>query len=298
MTTRRTRRMSEIAEAFSDLLVEITPTEAEFADAMARYDDIRACLNRGFWVSEVRLVGSYAKRTAVRGLSDVDVFACLARDEARWGDRTLDSRSFLRRVREQLQNRYPTTDIRSARQAVSLCFTRGVNRFDVVPAVFAGMMQGGAVFGIPDGKGDWLLTAPHVQTRELREAGERSGGKLPRVIQLVKWWTRARTRVVPLRSFHLEMVLAGKELGMGAASYAALTAQAFRLLARRRGRALTDRSGISHRIPAVSSEAQKQSLTNGRNEPGITKSGWCSRGSYRKVRLPGTHHADPSAATP
>ena len=57
------------------------------------------------------------------------------------------------------------------------------------------------------------------------------------------------------------MVLAGKELGVGAGSYAALTAQAFRVLARRRGQALTDPSGISHLIPAVSSEAQKAALT-------------------------------------
>ena len=261
MTNRRTRRVSEIANAFSDLLEDITPTDDEFAGALARYDAIKKCLNSGFWVSEVRLVGSFAKRTAVRGQSDVDVFACLARDEARWGDRTLDSRTFLRRVREQLEQRYPTTDIRSARQAVSLCFTKGVNRFDVVPAVFAGMMEGGAAFGIPDGTGDWLLTAPHVQTRQLREAAKRSGGKLPRVIQLVKWWTRVRARVVPLNSFHLEMVLAGKELGVGAGSYAALTAQAFRVLARRKGRALTDPSGISRLIPAVSSDAQKDSLT-------------------------------------
>ncbi len=261
MTSRRSRRVSAIAEAFSDLLKDITPTEDEFAGALARYDAIKKCLNSGFWVSEVRLVGSFAKHTAVRGQSDVDVFACLARDEARWGDRTLDSRTFLRRVREQLQQRYPTTDIRSERQAVSLCFTKGVNRFDVVPAVFARMMKGGAVFGIPDGTGDWLLTAPHVQTRQLKAAGERSGGKLPRVIQLVKWWTRVRARAVPLNSFHLEMVLAGKEVGVGAGSYAALTAQAFRILARRQGRALTDPSRISHHIPAVTSETQKRFLT-------------------------------------
>ena len=261
MTNQRTRRVSAIADAFGDLIGDISPTDDEFADALARYDAIKAHLKSGFWVSEVRLVGSFAKRTAVRGQSDVDMFACLARDEARWGDHTLDSRTFLHRVRDQLQHRYPTTDIRSARQAVSLCFTKGANRFDVVPAVFAGMTKGGAVFGIPDGAGDWLLTAPHVQTRQLREAARRSGGKLPRVIQLVKWWTRVRARVVPLNSFHLEMVLAGKELGVGAGSYAALTAQAFRVLARRRGRALTDPSGISHLIPAVSSDAQKHTLT-------------------------------------
>jgi hypothetical protein len=262
MSPRRTRRVSRVAEAFADLIEEITPTDDEFADVLARYDEIKACLDRGFWISKVRLVGSYAKRTAVRGQSDVDVFACLARDEARWGDRALDTRTFVRRVRDQLQARYPTTDIRMARNAVSLQFTKGVNRFDVVPAIFAGMDREGAVFAIPDGEGGWLPTAPDIQKARLREAAERSGGKLPRVIQLVKWWTTVRARSVPLNSFHVEMVLAGKELGVGAASYAALTAQAFRLLARRRGSALRDPSGISNLIPAVADESQRSVLAD------------------------------------
>ncbi len=261
MVTRRTRRVSRVAEAFSDLIEDITPTDEEFADVRARYDDIRACLHSGFHISKFRLVGSYDRRTAVRGQSDVDVFACLARDEARWGRRTLDTRTFLRRVCDRLRQRYPTTDIRQERNAVSLRFTKGVNRFDVVPAVFAGLDEEGAVFAIPDGEGGWLATAPDIQKARLREAAERSGGKLPRVIQLVKWWTQVRARAVPLNSFHAEMVLAGKDVGVGAASYAALTSRAFRLLASRRGSALKDPSGISNLIPAVAKESQRSVLT-------------------------------------
>lgn len=259
--TGRGRRTLSVAEAFADLIRDVTPSNNEMADALARYDTIKACLNNGFWVSEVRLVGSFAKGTAVRGQSDVDIFACLARDEARWGDRTLDSRTLLRRVRDHLQQRYPTTNIRGDRHAVSLCFTKGVNRFDVVPAVFIEIDQGGAVFGIPDGEGGWLATAPHIQKRRLQAAADRSGQKLPRVIQLVKFWTRVRSRGVPLNSFHIEMVLAGEEVGVGPATYARLTAEAFRILAHRQGRALKDPSGISHLIPAVTTERQKQALT-------------------------------------
>ena len=210
MTNRRARRSEVIADAFAALLRDITLSGDDVADALARYDDIKACLDGGFWVSKVRLVGSFKRGTAVRGQSDVDVFACLARDEARWGDDTVDSRTFLGRVCEQLQARYPTTDIRSARQAVSLRFTEGVNRFDVIPAIFVGMEQGDAVDGIPDGKGGWLPTAPHLQTRQLREAGERSGGKLPRVIQLIKWWTRVRARAAPAQLLPPRVVPRGK----------------------------------------------------------------------------------------
>jgi hypothetical protein len=261
MSTRRARPVPRVAEAFSDLIEDITPTEEEFADVLARYDDIKACLDSGFSISKFRLVGSYDRRTAVRGQSDVDVFACLARDEARWGQRTLDTRTFLRRVRDRLQQRYSTTDIREAQNAVSIRFTKGVNQFDIVPAVFAGMDAGGAVFAIPDGEGSWLHTAPDIQKSRLREAAKRSGGKLPRVIQLVKWWTRVRPRPLPLNSFHVEMVLASNDVCVGAASYAALTAEAFRLLARRQGRAMRDPSGISNLIPAVAEASQRRVLT-------------------------------------
>jgi len=262
MSNTRRRRPTVVSDAFSDLIADITPTQEDVADALSRYDAIKACLSSGFWVADVRMVGSFQKNTAVRGQSDVDIFACLARGEARWGQRVLDSRTFLRRVREQLQLRYPTSDIRGARQAVSLCFTRGVNHFDVVPAVFTRLEGGGAVFAIPDGDGDWLFTAPHVQTRRLRLAAERTGGKLPRVIQILKWWTRVRSRAVPLKSFHLEMVLATKEVGLGAASYSTLVAHAFRIIARRQGRALIDPTGISKLIPAVEEESQREVLTN------------------------------------
>lgn len=261
MSGRSKRRTSLVADAFKDLLVDITPSADDMAAAYARFATIKACLNNGFYVSEVRLVGSFSKGTAVRDQSDVDVFACLARSEARWGDRTLDSRTFLGRVRDQLRQRYPTTDIRGDGQAVALRFTKGATRFDVVPAIFGTVDQEGAIFGIPDGQGGWMATAPHIQRRRLQEAADRSGGKLPRVIQIVKWWTQVRSRVVPLKSFHLEMVLTQAEVGVGAASYASLTAGAFRVLAKRQGRALTDPTGISHLIPAVSSEAQKQALT-------------------------------------
>ncbi len=258
---KRTVQAQSVADAFKALLERISPSQAELDQARTRATAIKTCLVKGFSVSDVRLVGSFSKGTAVCRLSDVDLFVCLARDEARWGDRTVDSRTFLRRVRDQLRQRYPTTHIRGDGQAVSLRFTGGAERFDVVPAIFAGIQKEGAVFGIPDSRGGWLSTAPHLQRKRLQEAAVRSGGKLPRVIQIVKWWTRVRAQAVPLNSFHVEMVLTGEELGRGVASYSRLTAEAFRVLARREGRALRDPTGISHLIPAADTDAKRRALT-------------------------------------
>jgi hypothetical protein len=100
-----------------------------------------------------------------------------------------------------------------------------------------------------------------MQLKRLTQVASRSGGKLPRVIKLIKWWARERWSPIPLKSFHIEMVLANEELGVGAASYAQLTAAAFWVLAGRKARALRDPSGLSGLIPAVATDAQKARAT-------------------------------------
>ena len=262
MTARTVRSAKDqVSRTFRDVLADITPDEREVSAARARAGRIRTRLEKSFNVSEIRMVGSFSKGTAVRGQSDFDLFVCLSRDEARWGGRVVDSRTFLRRVRGELQRLYPSTELRPDGQAVSLRFTSGVDRFDVVPAVLEGIVREGALFVIPDGAGGWLRTAPHLQRAYLKAAGDRSGGKLPRVVQLVKWWTGVRAETVPLKSFHVEMVLAGAALCVGPASYSQLTAAAFRLLAERKGRALRDPTGISGLIPAADTESKKAKLT-------------------------------------
>ena len=253
-----------VARAFQEVLADITPRADEVADARARAKRIQTRLEKSFYVTDVRVVGSFVKRTAVWRQSDLDLFVCLARDEARWGGQIVNSRTFLRRVQTALQTLYPSSDLRPDGQAVTLRFNSGVDRvdrFDVVPAVLDRIERGGAVYAIPDGQGGWMQTAPHLQRSYLKAASDRSGGKLPRVVQLVKWWTGVRTASVPLKPFHVEMVLAGTDLGVGAASYSRLAAAAFELLARRKGRALRDPMGVSGLLPAADTDAKKEKVT-------------------------------------
>jgi len=99
-----------------------------------------------------------------------------------------------------------------------------------------------------------LLTAPYAQQRYVQAAAARSGGKLPRVVQLLKWWRRVRKQSVPLNSFHIEMVLAGADAAVGVYGYAKLTAAAFRMLADREGAALRDPLHVSGLIQATRDE--------------------------------------------
>jgi hypothetical protein len=227
-----------VEDAFQGVLRQITPTADEVESARLRVDAIKRRLAISFYLRDLRWVGSFSKGMAVRGLSDVDLFACLARDEVRCGMRVVNSRSLAKRVRDELKGRYPATEIRRDGQAVALRFASKTTCFDVVPAVFAGFEGGAPKYHIPDGKGGWLITAPYAQQRYLTAAAARSGGKLARVVQLVKWWTHLRRRPVPLKSFHVEMALASAGAAAGGFGYGRLTAAAFRMLADREGTAL------------------------------------------------------------
>jgi hypothetical protein len=262
MSRSRSRAPAEalVADAFRELLMGITPTAHEVESARSRVDAIKKRLASSFYLRNVQWVGSYSKGTAVRGLSDVDLFACLARDEVRWGGRVVNSKSFAKRVRDELQGRYPATEVRRDGPAVALRFATGTECFDVVPAVFADFQGGSPTYHIPDGSGGWVLTAPYAQQRYVHAAATRSGGKLPRVVQVIKWWTQVRKRAIPLRSFHIEMALAGADAAVGAYGYAKLTAAVFRMLADRQGAALRDPLQISGLIQATP-DAKRDSLT-------------------------------------
>jgi hypothetical protein len=254
------RALPTVSERFQALLGRLSPTDDEQAKALARFLEIKKRLKNSFQSGEPRVVGSLAKGTFVRGHSDVDVFAPISIAEARWGENTVDTGTFLRRVRDELRGRYRNTEIRRDRHAVAIRFKSGIGNFDVVPAIFIGMEERSPVYAIPDGRGGWMPTSPDLQMKHLKAVSAKSGGKLLRVIQIIKWWNRISSPAVALSSFHIEAVLTSAGIGVGVLSYAQVTAAAFQLLADRAGSALRDPYGLSHLIYAVKTDAQKKRL--------------------------------------
>lgn len=68
-------------------------------------------------------------------------------------------------------------------------------------------MDARPVYLIPDGDGGWLRTSPATQDRLFRLELERSGNKLRKISQLLKWWKHARELPLPIRSFYIDMLL-------------------------------------------------------------------------------------------
>jgi hypothetical protein len=75
------------------------------------------------------------------------------------------------------------------------------------------------MYAIPDGSGGWIKTSPAQHNAFIRQRDESPRGKLRRVAQLIKIWRQWRSPRVPLSSFHIEMVLASKNLCLGVKSY-------------------------------------------------------------------------------
>lgn len=255
-----------VAQRFVELIRRIQPRPLEVARARTRLQGIRTRLSASFPISRVVLTGSHTKGTAVRSFSDVDIFVVLRRDAVRWGSGYVSSATLLRQVRDDLQSRFPSTEIRRDEMSIVVEFSQGDHAVDVVPAIFRSPTQSGyPLFSIPDGSGGWLDTSPDLHFKYLRDADARSGGKLKRVIQLVKWWRVCRTPNVPLLSFHIEMALALSRAAVGAAPYSQVLALGFNVMNIRRGAALRDPCGVSGLIPAAKTEAQRNSVDGSLN---------------------------------
>src|SRR5262245_40009272 len=170
------------------LATRVQPQDGELAAARRHRETTRTRLAREFDVSRIFPIGSHARGTAIRRYSDLDMLVVLRRNEAKWGGSIVSSQTLLGRVRQDLEERYATTTIRRDQQAVVLQFAQGQQSLDVVPAIFHKFEGKHPLFRIPSGDGHWIETSPEVHNRLFLAANERSGGKLRKLCQLMKWW--------------------------------------------------------------------------------------------------------------
>jgi len=246
-----------IAGCFVRLITRIQPTPPELDRARQYVSTIRTRLNVTFKVRRSLAGGSYSRGTFVRGGSDVDLFAVIAQSDITWGAGYKSSETVLNHFREELAYRYPTVPIRRDVHAVVVEFAQGPS-VDVVPAVFHKMVDGRPQYLIPDGEGEWMVTSPEQHSLFIQKANERSGGKLKRVAQILKFWRQCSSTRFALSSFHVELLLASSDICRGVKSYASCLTEALQSLAQRECRALQDPLGISGLIPAVKTKGQRE----------------------------------------
>jgi hypothetical protein len=253
-----------VYEAIQEYLSRLEPSTSEVEKRKSHKKTVEQALAAEFTrFNEVLIIGSHTRDTAIHIKSDVDYFGKLGVDDVTWGGLRVNSGTTLDRTNRALQARFQQTDIRVDGPAVVVGFGQRAGAVDVVPGVWVGTTTATPqypVYEIPDGEGGWRRTSPQRHAKYLRNEDERADGKLSRTIKLLKAWKYARSPKVPVLGFHLELLIASENVCIGPKSYQNCLNDSFRLLRDRAGAALNDPLGISGRIVAAGTDAQRQAL--------------------------------------
>jgi|SRR5713101_4309816 len=187
---------AEVASVFADALSKINQIDTE---ALNRHkEEILKALQSDFEdVSDLRGGGSYTRHTYVNGLSDVDILADLGPYSSSNIPNKADSKAVLADMERRLRQRFPHTDIKSGRMAVTLHFSDGLE-IQILPAF---RYHSGYKIPNPQGSG-WTITRPQIFAKLLRERNAEVGGQLLPCIKLAK--QIRDNKGLEVESYHLE----------------------------------------------------------------------------------------------
>ncbi|MEX1365554.1 MAG: nucleotidyltransferase domain-containing protein [Nannocystaceae bacterium] len=191
--------MSTIAQTFQSFLSSLELTSKQRGDANRQHINLRTQLQQRMSVKDNFLSGSYARKTAIRPLDDIDVFVVL---EPKPGfDVTVPVATILGEIKRVLDEIFPNKSALSQNRSVNLSFSGTKIAYDVVPAF---LLRPG-VYQVPDREtGRWVKTNPKVHATLSTEANERAGKKLKPLIKAIKYANAHHRK--PARSFQLEVL--------------------------------------------------------------------------------------------
>lgn len=242
------------------LVARVQPQPGELSFAKLHQGSVKTRLSTSFAVAGTQKMGSHARSTAIRWHSDLDLMVVLKKEECMWGGKLVSSTTVLDRVMADLRQRYPKTLVRRDVLAATLDFGSSKQSLDVVPAMFHSFSAGRPVYLIPDGDGGWLKTSPAVHDRLFSQAHTRSGSKLCRVSQLIKWWKFGRRQSIPISSFYTDMLLADHEICVGVKTYGQCLKDFFAHLVANECGDLEDPCGVAGLISPTKTSAQRNAL--------------------------------------
>lgn len=171
---------------FSGLLDNLAIDNA--AAISLRYGELTAALNKAFRDTESKTantlrVGSFGRRTGIRGISDLDMLYIMPK--SKW-DTYRDGKQYtlLKDVKEAIQRRYPKTKVRVDRLVVTVTYT---NFHVEVQPVFE---QDDGSFKFPDTKngGSWRTTKPREEMAAIGELDTEKNSNLRRLCKMLRAW--------------------------------------------------------------------------------------------------------------
>jgi len=194
---------------FDAFLSNIQLTDRQIEDAKTKHTAIRDVLQEAYYdwpypATTSILVGSYAKHTAARPPTDVDILFIMPSHRFSYyqGYAGNGPSRLLQDVKAVLQGKYPKTGMRGDGQVVVVSFASGFG-VEVVP-VFASDKDG--VYHTPDTHdgGSWKTTNPEAERSRIAESNRISNSNTVHLIKMTKIWKHVCQ--VPLSSFPLELL--------------------------------------------------------------------------------------------
>ncbi len=199
--------MTTTSQAMTQFLTDISVTDYQKTSIIkARKDSAIANLTEAFPTSSdlpfsrAVLMGSAAKGTIVRPIDDIDVLAVFSDENDAWSTYRYDSQAFLYRIRRAYSG-VEIAQVGARGQAIRVFFKNG-GHVDVAPVFF----HGNDVYGLPNGTGGWINTAPTVANAWFAQRHADLGYNLAPLVRMLKKWNNAHSK--RLRSFHLETIAA------------------------------------------------------------------------------------------
>jgi hypothetical protein len=154
--------------------------------------------------------GSFARKTKIRELNDIDLMFCLTANGATYalygsiyyintpsaGNRLknlsdndiLNSRKVVNKLKSALSQieHYKSAELHSRGEAATLSLQTYEWVFDIVPCFYTDT----GVYLIPDSNGNWKATDPRIDQRLVTETNQSYNGRLLQLIRTLKYWNR------------------------------------------------------------------------------------------------------------
>lgn len=165
--------------------------------------------------------GSFARRTKIRELDDIDIMIALNAQGSEYSNSTntieitvadsaydlialchdntnkLNSRKVINKFVSSLKDvpQYEKAQIKRNQEAATLKLNTYTWNFDIVPCFFTKPEYDGRTYYlIPDGSGNWEKTDPRIDRDRVTAINQKHNGKVLDIIRIMKYWNKRSTK--------------------------------------------------------------------------------------------------------
>ncbi len=186
--------------AFDQFHTSLKPNSTARDAAKGHRASVLASLEKIYTINYFFQSGSSGNSTDIIYYSDIDYMALIPEKQL-----TSNSTTMLTKVRDQLNYTFPKSNVHVSTPAVVVPFgLYGVETNEVVPGYLIEFTKSGIpVYGIADGNGGWIKTAPKAHNAYVTEVNTTYNYEVKTFIRFIKAWKYYN--VVDISSFYLEM---------------------------------------------------------------------------------------------